>query len=369
MDSTSSVFIPDGVSQTSHTLDALTSDSGDDIMPGTNGFSFSDVTTMVKEQFEPVFFRTFVRNNVFMELVKPQQEEYKEKDITWKVYYSGNPAAGSYAETDDIGIDRNDLGERFDTARLGWKLNGVPIKVSGLAQAVSQSPSSIIDAVGENTEQALKQLQYNMNLQSMSDGAGNLNGAHASLKATGTDLTGIQAMIDDGSSVANYASIDRSVKTWWKSHVMHNPLSAGTVRPISELLIHQMLNEIRAVRQGKTTHILCSPAVFTEFGLLLGVDRRYTFSPAQSTQPLRYIGGFESLMFNDIPIVSVPLYQENRMDFIDIELLKFRMLLDFTIEPRDAANKDAQIMHAKTYSQLQYKNPWSAGSVRDIQTS
>jgi len=338
-------------------------------MPNEVGFNFNDAAVMVKEEFEPTFYRTFVRNNVFMELLKPTEETYVEKDITWKVYYAGNPAAGSYAENDDIGIDRNDLGERFDTARLDWKLNGVPIKVSGLAQAITKSKSAIIDALAENTEQALKQLQANMNLQSLSDGVGNLNGAHASLDSTGKDLTGIQAMVDDGGDVGTYAIIDRSVKTWWQSYVLRNPVTPGTARPISELLLHQILNEVRAVRQGKITHILCSPNVFTQFGLLLGVDRRYTFAPHQSTQPLRYVGGFEALMFNDVPIISVPLYQENRMDFIDLDLLKFKMLLDFEIEPRDAGNKDASIMFAKTYSQLQYKNSFMAGSVRDIQTT
>jgi len=338
-------------------------------MPGVVGFNFDDAAVMVKEEFEPAFYRTFQRNNVFMELLKPTEEKYAEKDITWKVYYSGNPAAGSYSEDGDIGINRTDLGERFDTARLSWKMNGVPIKVSGLAQAITTSKNAIIDAVAENTEQALKQLQHNMNLQALSDGVGNLNGVNPALDATGLDLTGIQAMVDDGGDVANYASIDRTVNTWWQSYVLRNPLAPGTPRPISEVLFHQILNEVRAVRQGKITHILCSPAVFTEFGLLLGVDRRYTFSPHQSTAPLRYVGGFEALMFNDIPVVSVPLYEEGRIDFIDIDLLKFKMLLDFQIEPRDAGNKDASIMFAKTYSQLQYKNSFMAGSLRDIQTS
>ena len=338
-------------------------------MPNEVGFNFADAAVMVKEEFESTFYRTFVRNNVFMELLKPAEETYVEKDITWKIYFAGNPAAGSFSENGDIGIDRNDLGEQFDTARLDWKLNGVPIKVSGLAQAITQSRSAIIDALAENTEQALKQLQANMNLQSLSDGVGNLNGVNTALDATGLDLTGVQAMFDDGGDVAIYGSIDRGVNTFWQSFVLRNPVTPGVPRPISELLLHQIFNEVRAVRQGKITHITCSPNVFTQFGLLLGVDRRYTFAPAQSMSPLRYVGGFEALMFNDVPVISVPLYEEGRMDFFDIDLLKFKMLLDFTIEPRDAGNKDASVMHAKTYSQLQYKNPFMAGSVRDIQIS
>lgn len=335
-------------------------------MPGVAGFSFADAAVMVKEEFEPTFYRVFVRNNVFMELLKPTEEEYTEKDITWKVYFAGNPAAGSFTEDGDIGIARTDLGESFTTARLQWKLNGVPIKVSGLAQAVTQSKSAIIDAVAENTEQALKQLQANMNLQLLSDGVGNLNGVNPDLDAAGADLTGIQAAIDDGGDVAIYSEIDRTVNAFWRSFVLRNPITPGVPRPLTEALMHQITNEIRSVRQNKVTHILCSPNVFTQFGLLLGLDRRFNFSPSQSNNPLRYIGGFESLMFNDIPVVKVPLYEEGRMDFLDIDLLKFKMLLNFTIEPRDAGIRDANVMFAKTYSQLQLKNPFACGSIRDI---
>ena len=334
-------------------------------MPNTVGFNYADAAVMVKETFEPTFYRTFVRNNVFMELLQPTSEEYVEKDITWKVYYSGNPAAGSYLEDGDIGTLRTDLGERFETARLLWAQNGVPIKVSGLAKAITQSSNAIIDALAENTEQALKQLQANMNLQLLSDGAGNLNGVNPNLKAVG-DITGIQAGVDDGGDVVVYANLDRTVNTWWQAFVLRNPVSPGTPRPLTEALMHQIVNEIRQVRQGKITHILCSPNVFTQFGLLLGLDRRFNFSPNQNSSPLEYIGGFQSLMFNDIPIVSVPLYEEGRMDFIDIDLIKYKMLLDFTIEPRDAGVRDASIMHAKTYSQLQVKNSFAMGSLRDI---
>jgi hypothetical protein len=335
-------------------------------MPFPVGFNYDEAAVMVKEHFEPTFYRTFVRNNVFMQLIQPQTDEYIQKDITWKAHYASNPAAGSYAEDGDIGTNRTDLAERFETARLRWAQNGVPIKVSGLAKAITQSPNAIIDALGENTEQALKQLQHNMNLQLLSDGAGNLNGVNPALKPGGTDITGIQAGLDDGGDVPVYAGLDRSVMTWWQAFVLRNPITPGNPRPLTEELMHQVTNELRQVRQGKVTHILCSPNVWTQFGLLLGQDRRFNFSPNQNRQPNEYIGGFQALMFNDIPVVSVPLYEEGRMDFIDIDLIRYRLLLNFTIEPRDSGNRDASTMHAKSYSQLQVLNPFMLGSLRDL---
>lgn len=334
-------------------------------MPVPGGFNFEEAQVMVKEHFEPTFYRVFTRNNVFMELLRPTGETYIEKDITWKLQYASNPAAGSYLEDGDVGTNRTDLAERFATARLPWALNKVPIKVTGLAKAITQSNNAIIDALSENTEQGLKQLQANMNLQLLSDGAGNLNGANPQLNP-GADIVGVQAGIDDGQDVPVYAGIDRSTDTWWRSFVLRNPISPGTPRPLSEALMHQVINEIRTIRQQKVTHILCSPAVWTALGLLAGQDRKFNFSPNENDKPLEYTVGFRSLMFNDIPVVQVPLYEEGRMDFLDIDLVRYKVLLDFTIEPRDSGPRDASTMLAKTYSQLQLKNSFAFGSLRDI---
>ncbi len=326
-------------------------------------FDAAQMAVMVKESFEPAYYRTFEQSTFFYKFIQSAgiTQSYVEKDITWKAYISGNPAAGSYREDGSVGITRNDLGPRFTTARLGWRLQRVPIVVSGLAQAISRSPSAIIDAAAENTTDALKMLQRNMNRQALSDGLGNLNGADPDLNTSGLDLTGIQAMWDDGSAVPIYAGIDRSVNTFWRSFVVANP--SGQDRPITEELMHQVLNEMRGVREADIDQLTCSLGVFTQFGLLLGQDRRYNFGGQETPS---YRGGFQEAWFNGLQVTAIPLYQKNRMDFWSRALLSFKMLLDFTIEPRDAGDSDSMKMFAKTYCQMQYKNPWHSASLRNL---
>ncbi len=317
-------------------------------------FDYQEVATVIKEEFGPAWIETLRRDIVFFDLAYEGAETYEEKDIQEKINYSGNSSVGSFSENAAFGT----AGEQaYTTARWDWKLNKAVVRVSGLAQAVSKSPNSIIDAIAQETESALKDLRRNMNLQLLSDGMGNLNAVgRPELDSTGLDLTGIQAAIDDGSAVSVYGNIDRTSNTWWRSFVLDN---GGVNRQLTEELMTQVTNEI-TIRGGKVTHILCSPTTWSNYGFLLKQERRQV-NPGQTLY-----GGFRTLDFQGIPVISVPDYEENKMDFIDKENAKMKVLRDFSVEPRDPGNHDAAEFFIKTYSQFVYLNPWHAGSLRDI---
>ena len=237
----------------------------------------------------------------------------------------------------------------------------MPVVITGLAAAISRSPSSIIDAAAENTADALAMLQKNMNRQMLSDGVGNINGADSELNSLGLDMTGILAAFDDGSAVPIYAGIDRTAATFWRSYVLAN--ASGLDRPITEELLHQMLNELQSIREMTVNECTTSLGVLTQLGLLLGQDRRYNVSGSETPA---YAGGFQWVTFNGLKVTGIPLYKTGRMDFWNRELMSFKVLLDFTIENRDAGDADAQKLFAKIYSQMQYKNPYHSGSLRNI---
>lgn len=317
-------------------------------------FVATEVAKLIRERFGPAFIETLRRDTVFGNIVEPKKETFQEKDIRWKINYAGNSSVGSYTELDHFGT----AGEQaYETAILDWKLNKVVIRVTGLAQALSQSQNSIINAIATETEQAMRDLKRQINLQLLADGEGNLNGVNPVLAAggAGADITGIQAAIDDGSLVTSYAGIDRTVNVWWQSFVLDN---GGVPRPLTEALMFQAWNELK-IRGGKVTHILCSPNVWTRFGLLLEAVRR-------RPESMRMEGGFETLSFNGIEVVAVPDYEEGRMDYIDMDLVKWKILQDFAVEPRDPGSYDASQFFVKHYSQLVYENPWHAASIRDI---
>lgn len=318
-------------------------------------FVATEVAELIRERFGPAFIETLRRDTIFGQLVEPKKERFVEKDIRWKINYAGNASVGSFTELQNFGV----AGEQaYETALLDWKLNKVVIRVTGLAQALSQSQNSIINAIATETEQAMRDLKRQINLQLLSDGAGNLNGANPALAQGGAaaDITGIQAAVDDGSLVPTYAGIDRTVNVWWQSFVSSN---GGIPRPLSEALMFQVWNELK-IRGGKVTHILCSYNTWTRYGLLLEQVRR-------RQESMRMEGGFDTLQFNGVPVIAVPDYEEGRMDFIDMDQIKWKILQDFSVEPRDPGSFDASQFFVKHYSQFVYENPWLAGSLRDIQ--
>lgn len=318
-------------------------------------FDYAKAAVLIREYFAAPFIENLRRDATFLALMDERQIKYTEKNKIWKVNYAGNSSVGSYAENDNLGV----AGEQaYATAQMDWKLNKGVIRASGLSQAVGKSENSIIDVLTQETESVMKDLKRQMNLQMLSDGQGNLNGPRPDLAKNGPnkDLTGILAAIDDGSIMPNYAGIDRGANLWWRSFVLDN---GGVPRPITEALMMQASNEIK-IRGGNISHILCSYNVWTQYGLLLKQERR------QATQETRLIGGFETLLFNGMPVVAMPDYEEGRMDFLDISQFEYLILQDFAVEPRDPGQFDATQFIVKHYAELVCLDPWRAASIRDI---
>jgi hypothetical protein len=319
-------------------------------------FVASEAAVLIKEHFEAAFIETLRRDNFFYSMCRESHGvEYNEKDIRWKINYSGNSSVGSYTENAHTGS----AGEQaYTTATMGWAQNGATVRVSGLAQQISKGSNSVTEAVGREVEAALEDLKRNLNLQCLSDGLGYLNGANPVLAKGGltADITGILAAVDDGSLVTNYANVDRSTNVWWRSFVLDN---GGVFRPLTEALMMQVLTELQ-IRSMEVSHILCSPSTFNKYALLLKQERRQV-NPGQ-----RLEGGWRTLDFAGIPVTAVPDYEENRMDFVNMKEVEYLTLLDFAVEPRDPGSYDASQFFIKHYSQMVYRNPWHAGSLRDI---
>lgn len=335
-------------------------------MASINGFTTAQLNKVVKENFPTLIQKVFKQQSEFMDMVVSDlKRSVTEKDLRWKIYTDPTPGFKSYSEDDPIGIDRTDLGSKYETASLNWKLIGQPIKVSGLAQAVSTSENSIINALDEEIKNATDQFGAGLNKMLLSDGEGNLNGVNPSLSNTGKDVTGIQAAIDDGTNVPVYAGIDRGTAAWWRSYVLENPISSGTPRPISEQLFNQVKNEMRS-RSSKWDLILCSPEVEDAYAAIFTPYRRVNTDQGNTGAP-SYGGGYGSVAYNGQKLLSITDYEQYRIDLITKSDLELCILLETTMEDRDAGNQDGNVMFLKSYLQMKYANPWRAASIRDIQ--
>ncbi|GEM_PF-6414666 len=280
---------------------------------------------------EALFTNTFL-------LTRIQQKQGVGEGVRWPVRYGGNTSAGSYAETDS-GAGAGNQG--FKKAFLGWKLNKVEVEVSGLVQAVGEAGGMIVPALRTELDLGLSDLRANINSQLMSDGAGN----------SAKDITGLFAAIAD---TGTYAGLDRGTYTWWKSSVNAN---GGTPRDLTEELMREVKSGVEA-RGGRVSAIYAGSTQWYRYGDLLRSERR-------QQNPISLTGGYQALDFEGVPLIKVPGYPQDRMDFVDEGLLEYVVLRDFEATPM-AKTRDSDVIWIKHYAQLVCRNPYRQGSIQNL---
>jgi hypothetical protein len=278
-----------------------------------------------------------LNTNTFL-LTRIQQKTGVGEGVRWPVRYAGNTSAGSYAEGDS-GAGAGNQG--FKKAFLTWKLNKVEVEVSGLAQAIGDNGGMIVPALRTELDLGLSDVRGNINTQLMSDGAGN----------SGKDITGLFAAIAD---TGTYAGLDRGTYTWWKSYVNAN---GGTPRNLTEELMRDVKTTVEA-RGGRVNAIYTGSKQWYAYGDILRTERR-------QVNPTTLTGGYQALDFEGVPLIKVPGYDTNRMDFVDEDLLEYVVLKDFEAKPM-AKTKDSDVIWVTHYSQLVCRNPYRMGSLQDL---
>jgi hypothetical protein len=126
-----------------------------------------------------------------------------------------------------------------------------------------------------------------------------------------TPMTGLLGMVDDGTNMPTFQSIDRTdpANSWALAHVFDAdgaPLSESVVFPVFEELVRRSPTK-------KITHIVTDPTSFSWLALSL-LDR-------QRFQGTRLVGGFQEIdyesPFGKIKITSDPLCPSGYIFFLD----------------------------------------------------
>jgi hypothetical protein len=152
------------------------------------------------------------------------------------------------------------------------------------------------------------------------------NGGTSSVANRGAEITGLKALIDDGTNMATLQSIARSSNIWWKSYVS----SAATNRSLTEEMMFDALLE--AKKKGDPKYIITSFDLFRAYGNLLSADRRYS-----DTMTLN--GGFTGVNFNGIALVADYDCPYTEMFFIDPKAISVEEL-----SPMSFLNEDGAIL-------------------------
>ena len=126
-----------------------------------------------------------------------------------------------------------------------------------------------------------------------------------------TALTGLLAMVDDGTNMATFQGVDRTdaANSWAKAHVF-NANSAA----LNESLVMSVFEQlVKRSPTKKITHIVCDPTSFNWLALTL-VDR-------QRFEGTKLMGGWSTIRyqtpFGDVEITPDPLCPSGYIFFLD----------------------------------------------------
>jgi len=277
------------------------------------GLLAADISAHLNSVYPQVLIDAIGRKSALLGLF-PRTFQVGGSAIEWRVNYAGNTSAGSYGDGDSPTVAGK---QAYLKASLAWRYNRVQIRVSRQAMEQAAGNVSLIGDIYQNEiDLGTADLIDTMETQVMSDGTGNGS----------KDITGIQIAV---SASGTYAGILRSTYTWWQSAI------TNISPPLTEAMIKALGRTLRNTpRKANSTLFLCGPAVWGLIGDLLESDRFYSF--AQSTPSyltgLMYEGGYRALGFEGRPIVEIPGYTANRLDYLDLNQAGIKFIRNFTVD-------------------------------------
>ena len=200
------------------------------------------------------------------------------------------------------------------------------------------------------------------------------------------ELIGLQAIIDDGAiggdrsdpieaaelatASLSYGGIDRTSNAFWRAQVMHNPTSAGTLRPATEKLFLQAILTSEYQHGGKGLEGYCCPSMWGTIGQIQTGNRIY--NDFRQTVEM----GFEYIVINGVKIFADRDLPDGMVMFIamdDIFILSqngYEMLTDDGNVLRMAnLDRDAWQFTLNRDIQLGARRLRTSVSVRDLENT
>lgn len=234
--------------------------------------------------------------------------EYAEGNFQW---YSG-------AET----LTTADV-DQFTAAQYDWKQASAPITISRLDEIKNMGDAQVVDFVKSKVSAAKKTLSQNL-----SEGVFN----------AGTDskaIVGLRAIVGTANSIGG---ISQTTYSWWASQVDSTTTTLGMGALESLYMLCCEDNE-------KPTVAYTTKSLFGKYWALLQPQQRYIDESSAKA-------GFESLMFNGIPVLAASNCPSAHWLFINEEYLHLfvhreeNMRMDDFQRPRNQNVKSAHVFWA-----------------------
>lgn len=311
------------------------------------GVLTTTISNHLRTQFPQVAVDAVERKSALLGLIR-QRMVVGGPGPEWRVNSAGNTSAGSYGEGDAEPVAGL---QTWQKASLGWKRSWVILRISRAALEEAQNFYIIGDLYQDELDRGTRDLINNLEDQIMSDGTGNGS----------KDVTGLQAAIGD---TGTYAGLNRATETYWQSYVTTGvgALALADMKTTS-------LNLRDPVRRSRWNAILCNATVFNIYGDLAeggGTSLvRHQISQADELRGLRYEAGYVTLGFEGRPVVEIPGYTSQRMDFVQLDDFEIQWIRRFMVDP-PKIDGDDWTFKVTVGLQLQCRHPGRQGSLQGI---
>ena len=275
-----------------------------------------------------------VLNNIpllyFLQKKKHIEKEDGGRYLEEDLMYDENGSYKWYSGYEELDTSVNEV---MTYAEFAWKQSATTVSFSGLESRInSGTKTQKHKLIKSRFEVAEKTMRNSVNTSLFSDGTG----------SNGKELGGLQLLVADDPTTGTVGGIDASTNTWWR-----NQLYDFSVAGIGSTPTGAQMKTAMNTMLLRTTRNADSP------NLILAGEEYFTIYKDYVENTMKRIvgnekgdGGFRSVDFCGIPVVYDPACDTNRMYFLNLDYLKFRVHRDayFKLDrERLSTNQDASL--------------------------
>lgn len=276
-----------------------------------NGLLLTDISSHLQVEFPQICTDAVGRKDHMLGLFN-QPKVAGGAGPEFRVNYSGNSSAGSYADGDPEPVAGK---QSYVKGSLNWKYSWVVLRVSRRAiDSAGANYSLIGDLIQSEQTRGVADLKNDLNTQAMGDAtdANDIDGIATMVKATGY-----------------YAGLNRSSYTWWQSYI------DSSTTTLSTTALRTAMRTLRDTpRLAKTSLGICGPTVWAIASALIQgtAPTYYTMSSEAGQGGLKGELGLKYIFIEGVPLVEIPGYTAQRIDLLDTSVIDWKIIRDFTVD-------------------------------------
>jgi len=310
------------------------------------------VIASIKDEIPKKVYNSIAKSSPTMAMLMRKKKVWDSGGDTIKphIKYKEAENTGSYRGYDTMDITPQNT--RTD-AEFRLKQYYASVVFNGYEKAISSGDNAVFNLVDIAMKDAEDALKDKFATDLFGDGTGN----------GGKALLGLNAAIDDGTSVATYGGIPRSTYTWWKAQY-DGAAAALTIAKMRNLF---MLC-VRGGVENRPDFIVTDLNQWNAYAELIDGKTNIQQIPNKTAQMFADFG-FPTLHFMGIPVVYDEYCPADKMYFINSETVQLwtKPGLDFKMtELVKPANMDAKIGQILWGGELICTEPRANGKMENL---